>query len=34
MHHLLEQFSAVLGKQYVLTEDQDKAPDLTDWRKR
>ena len=34
MHDLLEQFSAVLGKQYVLTEDQDKAPYLTDWRKR
>ena len=34
MHDLLEQFSAVLGKQYVLSEDQDKAPYLTDWRKR
>jgi FAD/FMN-containing dehydrogenase len=30
----IEQFSAILGKQYVLIEDQDKAPYLTDWRKR
>jgi len=34
MQDLLEQFSAALGKEYVLTEDQDKAPYLTDWRKR
>ena len=31
---LIEQFGAALGKQYVLTEDVDKAPYLTDWRKR
>jgi FAD/FMN-containing dehydrogenase len=31
---LIEQFGAALGKQYVLTEDVDKVPYLTDWRKR
>jgi FAD/FMN-containing dehydrogenase len=34
MQGLIEQFSTALGKQYVLTEDVDKAPYLTDWRKR
>jgi FAD/FMN-containing dehydrogenase len=34
MQALIEQFGAVLGKQYVLTEDVDKVPYLTDWRKR
>ena len=34
MQALIEQFGAALGKQYVLTEDVDKAPYLTDWRKR
>ena len=34
MSDLIEQFIAVLGKQYVLTEDLDKVPYLTDWRKR
>ena len=34
MQALIEQFGAALGKQYVLTEDADKAPYLTDWRKR
>jgi len=31
---LIEQFSVLLGKQYVLIADEDKAPYLTDWRKR
>ncbi|OWS68866.1 FAD-binding oxidoreductase [Polynucleobacter campilacus] len=34
MQGLIEQFGAVLGKQYVLTDDADKVPYLTDWRKR
>ena len=34
MQALIEQFVATLGKQYVLTEDADKASYLTDWRKR
>jgi FAD/FMN-containing dehydrogenase len=34
MNGLIEQFSNILGKEYVLTQDQDKAPYLTDWRKR
>lgn len=34
MKGLIEQFSDTLGKEYVLTQDQDKAPYLTDWRKR
>lgn len=34
MNGLIEQFSDILGKEYVLTQDQDKAPYLTDWRKR
>ena len=32
MQALIEQFGAALGKQYVLTEEVDKAPYLTDWR--
>ncbi|OWF65760.1 hydroxyacid dehydrogenase [Polynucleobacter hirudinilacicola] len=34
MSGLIKQFSDILGKEYVLTQDQDKAPYLTDWRKR
>ncbi|QWD73250.1 FAD-binding oxidoreductase [Polynucleobacter sp. UB-Raua-W9] len=34
MQSLLDQFAAALGKQYVLTDQRDKAPYLTDWRKR
>ena len=34
MSGLITQFSDILGKEYVLTQDQDKAPYLTDWRKR
>lgn len=34
MQGLIDQFATVLGNQYVLTEDQEKAPYLTDWRKR
>ena len=34
MQSLIEQFGALLGTQYVLIADQDKAPYLTDWRKR
>ena len=34
MQSLLDQFAAALGKQYVLTDQQDKAPYLTDWRRR
>ncbi len=30
----LDQLADILGHQYVLTEDQDKSPYLTDWRKR
>ena len=34
MSGLIEQFCDTLGKEYVLIQDQDKAPYLTDWRKR
>ena len=34
MQGLIEQFGAALGGQYVLTDDADKVPYLTDWRKR
>ena len=34
MSGLITQFSDILGKEYVLTQDQDKVPYLTDWRKR
>ena len=34
MQGLIDQFAAVLGNEYALTEDQEKAPYLTDWRKR
>jgi FAD/FMN-containing dehydrogenase len=34
MQGLIEQFSVLLGKQYVLIADHDKVPYLTDWRKR
>jgi FAD/FMN-containing dehydrogenase len=32
--NLLEQFAAILDKKYILSDEQDKAPYLTDWRKR
>jgi FAD/FMN-containing dehydrogenase len=34
MQNLINELSAVLEQQYILTEDIDKAPYLTDWRKR
>jgi len=34
MESFLQELSKVLEKKYILTEDQDKAPYLTDWRKR
>ncbi|MBU3550557.1 FAD-binding oxidoreductase [Polynucleobacter sp. MWH-Berg-3C6] len=34
MNGLIEQISEILGKEFVLTQDQDKDPYLTDWRKR
>ena len=34
MQGLIDQFTDTLGKEYVLTQDQDKAAYLTDWRKR
>ena len=34
MQGLIDQFAAVLGNEYALTEDQEKALYLTDWRKR
>ena len=34
MQNLINELSAVLEQQYILTEDKDKAPYLTDWRKR
>jgi FAD/FMN-containing dehydrogenase len=34
MQSFLQQLSSILEKKYILTEDQDKAPFLTDWRKR
>jgi len=32
--NLLAQFATILDKKYILSDDQDKAPYLTDWRKR
>ena len=29
---LIAQFIAICGDKYVLTEKEDKAPHLTDWR--
>ena len=34
MQHLIDQLTQLLGKQFVLTDDQEKSPYLTDWRKR
>jgi len=34
MESFLQALSKVLEKKYILIEDQDKAPYLTDWRKR
>ena len=34
MQSYLNQLSEVLEKKYILTQDEDKAPYLTDWRKR
>ncbi|MBU3539205.1 FAD-binding oxidoreductase [Polynucleobacter sp. UK-Gri1-W3] len=34
MQNLIDQLSSVLGQKYILTTDEDKAPYLTDWRKR
>jgi len=34
MQNLIQQLSTLLESKYVLTKDEDKAPYLTDWRKR
>jgi len=34
MQSFIDQLSKVLEQQYILTKDEDKAPYLTDWRKR
>lgn len=34
MENLIHQLSTMLESKYILTQDQDKAPYLTDWRKR
>ena len=34
MQNFINQLSEILEKQYILTRDEDKAPYLTDWRKR
>lgn len=34
MQNFINQLSEILEKQYILTQDEDKAPYLTDWRKR
>ncbi len=34
MQNLIEAFTNILDKQYVLDSEEDKAPFLTDWRKR
>ena len=34
MQNFINQLSEVLEKKYILTQDEDKAPYLTDWRKR
>jgi FAD/FMN-containing dehydrogenase len=34
MQNFINELSAVLAKKYILTEDGEKAPYLTDWRKR
>ena len=32
--NLLAQFATILDTKYILSDEQDKAPYLTDWRKR
>lgn len=34
MQNFINQLSEILEKQYILTQEEDKAPYLTDWRKR
>jgi len=34
MQNFINQLSTVLEQKYILTQDEDKAPYLTDWRKR
>jgi FAD/FMN-containing dehydrogenase len=34
MQEFIDQLCSIAGQQYVLTKEQDKAPYLTDWRKR
>jgi FAD/FMN-containing dehydrogenase len=34
MQNLINQLTNILDAQYILLDDQDKAPYLTDWRKR
>jgi len=34
MQNLIDQLGQLLGQQFVLTDNQEKAPYLTDWRKR
>ena len=34
MQNFINQLSTVLETKYILTQDEDKAPYLTDWRKR
>jgi len=32
--NLIAQFEAILDSKYILTDEEGKAPYLTDWRKR
>ena len=34
MQLFLQKLSSIIGQQYILTKEEDKAPYLTDWRKR
>jgi len=34
MENLIDQLAQLVGKQFLLTDDQEKSPYLTDWRKR
>lgn len=34
MQAFIDQLSGILEKKYILTQDEEKAPYLTDWRKR
>ena len=34
MQPFLQKLSSIIGQQYILTKEEDKAPYLTDWRKR